>query len=216
MKKLLFLAALLACTSTAQLALAQDAKSTPIVQSLNEKLKKSKAIKANFFTLYNNAKGETKAKLEGKLTIKGNKYIIDMGSHIIYNNGTKVYTHLVDAKEVQVSDYDPASDPISPALLFSGDFTSDFNYSYKGERTISGRKVHIIELLPKKPNKAYTRLELFVDVATSTVSGGNLFEKNGSYYSIAISNLDMNANTPDSAFTLDTKSLAGVEVIHLN
>lgn len=213
MKKIIALA--LALASFAPIAQAQDAKSTPIIQKLNDKLKSSKAIKAKFFTLYNNAKGETRSKFEGELTIKGNKYIIDMGSHKIYNNGTQVFTHLVNAKEVQVAKYNPDSDPISPATLFSGDFISGHTYTYLAEKTIAGRKVHQIELTPKKANKSYVRLELFIDVATSQMSGGNLFEKNGNYYSISITNLNANAQVSDSDFTLDVKGMAGVEVIYL-
>lgn len=195
---------------------AQDPKATPIIQKLNEKLRAAKSIQANFNTIYNSAKGVTKSSFSGALTIKGSKYIIDMGSHKIYNNGSEVYTYLVNAKEVQVSKYHAAADPISPASLFSGNFTQDFTYSYIGERTIAGRKVHQIELKPKKANTPYVRLELFIDVAKSEVSGGNVFEKSGNFYTIAITSLNMNAQVPDAAFTLDTKSLNGVEVIYLD
>lgn len=194
---------------------AQDEQSAPIIKKLNDKLNGAKSIKSNFTTLYNNSKGVTKSTFSGQLTIKGNMYIIDMGSHKIYNNGNQIYTYLVDAKEVQVSKYDPNADPISPASLFSGDFTKGFDYKYIGEKTISKRKVHQIELKPQKPNKAYVRLVLFIDVATSEISGGNVYEKNGNYYTIAITGLNMKANVPDKEFTLDTKSLQGVEVIHL-
>ncbi len=194
---------------------AQDEKSTPIIQKLNAKLDKANTIKAEFTTLYNSAKGVTKSKISGKLTIKGDKYIIDMGSHRIYNNGKEVFTYLVDAKEVQISKYNPTSDPISPASLFSGDFTKGFNYKYIGEKTIGSRKVHQIELTPQKPNKSYVRLVFFIDEANYEISGGNVYEKNGNFYTIAISGLNMKANVPDNEFTLDTKMLKGVEVIYL-
>lgn len=215
MKRKIVLILTIALTSWIPMTQAQDAKSTPVIQKLNEKLKSSTGIKANFFTLYNNAKGETRSKFTGELTIKGDKYIIDMGSHKIYNNGAQVFTYLVNAKEVQITTYKPETDPISPATLFSGDFISNHTYSYLGEKTIAGRQVHHIELKPKKANKSYVRLELFVDAVTSEMSGGNLYEKNGNFYSISITKLNSNAKIPDAAFTLDVKGLAGVEVIHL-
>lgn len=194
---------------------AQDATSKPIVTELTNKLKSAKSIKANFVTLYNNAKGDTKSTMKGSFITKENKYVINMNTHKVYNNGVDVYTYLVNAKEVQVSKYVANNDIISPASLFSGNFVKDFTYKYLGEKSIGGRKVHQIEFKPKVANSSYTRLELFIDVATSEISGGNVYEKNGNFYSISIAGLNMKSNVPDSEFTLDIKKLQGVEVIYL-
>jgi len=136
------------------------------------------------------------------------------GQEIICD-GKTVWTYNKEAKEVQVSNYNPQEQAMSPAKLFTNFYDKDYKYSYKGETKEQGKSCDLIELIPTDKSKQLSKIELMVEKANSVILGGNYWEKNGNKYKIAVSNYTPNANAPDSDFTWDPKAHAGVETVDL-
>lgn len=215
MKKIIILSALLtACLFQINPSIAQDSRSTPIVNSITQKIKASAGIKANFVMTYYDAKNVKKTSLSGQLKIKGDSYVVDMPSHRIFCNGDDVINYLVSNKEIQLSKYNK-NDLLSPTQLFNAQLSTNFTYKYYSSTTLAGKKVDVIELLPKKPNKSLTSLHLYVESATKNIIGGKLFDKNGGHYYYTLSSVNMNSPISASEFNFNYKALSGVEIVDL-
>ncbi len=213
MKKLLSLF-LIAATFITFNAQAQDAKAKAILDKVSAKFQGMKTLKANFALTINDAKGKTKDTKKGAFLMKGNKYRVNMGGQQIICDGKSVWTYLQANKEVQVTAFDPNAQTLSPAKLFSGSYNKEYKSTYAGEKTVSGKKVDVIELVPVA-NKSFKKVELYVDKASSMISGGNIYEKSGASYGYSISGVAPNAAVSDAEFTWDAKKNPGVEVVDL-
>lgn len=213
MKKILILCALavgaLAHTATAQ----TDAKAKGILDAAYKKISSLKTVKADF-TLELKG-GGVNDKKAGTFYMKGPKYRVSIaGQEIICDNKT-VWTYVKATNEVQVTDYNPDAQTISPTKIFSSNiFDKEYNYKYAGERKVNGKVCDIIELTPKT-GKGFTKVEMAVSKDKNIV-GGQIQEKNGNSYRYDIKNYTPNSPAvTDATFAFDAKKHPGVEVIDL-
>lgn len=194
---------------------AQDAKAKAILDKVSTNLKNAKGVSAQFTLSINDAQGKTRASKSGTFLMKGNQYKISLkdGQQIICD-GKSVWTYLAKNKEVQVSNYNPAEQTISPSKLFSGSFAKEYNYKYAGSKTIGGQKVDVITLIPKK-GQSFSKVDLYINSAKNMIAGGHIYDKSGSSYGYTIANVKTNASLSTSTFKFDAKAHPGVEVIDL-
>ena len=213
MKKIisvLFVAASLVSFS----ANAQDAKAKAILDKVSAKFKTMKSLKANFALTMNDAKGKSKGSKSGSFLMKGNKYRVNMAEQQIICDAKSVWTYLQANKEVQVTTFDPNAQSISPAKLFSGSYNNEYKSAYVGEKTVAGKKVDVIDMTPVSA-KTFKKVTLYVDKASTMISGGIMYDKSGGSYGYTISGVTPNAAVSDADFTFDAKKHPGVEVIDL-
>lgn len=214
MKKILGLS-IVAVMALAQPAMAQnDAKAKSILEAVSKKINSLKSLKANFALHLNGNGGKVKDTKKGTFYMKGSKYKVDIaGQEIICDNKT-VWTYNKETKEVQVSNYNPNEQTISPAKLFTNFYDKEYSYKYAGTRKVSGKSCDIIEMMPTNKSKQFTKVELAVD-NTKTIVGGNVWEKNGNNYQYDVSGFTPNAPVTDDMFTFEPKKHPGVEVVDL-
>lgn len=216
MKKLLSICAI-AVLSVAQPAMAQaDAKAKTVLDAVSNKVKTLKSVKANFsFKLTGGKAGSVTDSKKGTLSLKGQKYHITLDGQEIICDTKTVWTYNKEAKEVQVSNYNPSEQSMSPAKLLTNFYDKEYNYAYKGERKEQGKNCDVIELTPKTASGKVQKIELLVDKTTSMIAGGTYWEKSGNKYQYAISNFVANPNIADTYFTWNPKEHAGVETVDL-
>lgn len=195
-------------------AQAQDAKAKAILDKVSAKFKTMSSLKANFALTMNDAKGKSKGSKSGTFLMKGNKYRVNMTGQQIICDGKTIWTYLQENKEVQVANYDANAQGISPAKLFSGSYNNEYKSVYSGEKTVSGKKVDVIEMTPVSA-RSFKKVVLYVDKATTMITGGLMYDKSGGSYGYAISGVTPNAKVTDAEFTFDTKKNPGVEVVDL-
>jgi chaperone LolA len=214
MKKLLGLS-LVAVMALVQPAAAQtDAKAKSILEAVSKKVNGLKSLKANFALHLNGGGGKVKETKKGTFFMKGPKYRVELaGQQIICDNKT-VWTYMKETNEVQVSNYNPNEQTISPAKLFTNFYDKEYNYKYAGTRTVAGKSCNIIEMTPTNKSKQFSKVELAID-KSNTIVGGNIWEKNGNKYQYDVSGFTPNAPVADALFTFDAKKYPGVEVVDL-
>ncbi|MCB0696521.1 MAG: outer membrane lipoprotein carrier protein LolA [Chitinophagaceae bacterium] len=214
MRKILILCAL-AMGVILQSAYAQaDKKAKEVLDAAYKKINSAKTVKADFSLELKG--GGVDDKKKGTFVMKGPKYRVNIaGQEIICDNKT-VWTYIQATNEVQVTEYNPDAQTISPTKLFTNGFVEkEYNYKYAGERKINGKVCDIIELTPKDADKMFTKVQMSVD-KSNNIMGGQVWEKNGNTYRYDISNYVINSNTvTDATFTFDAKKHPGVEVIDL-
>lgn len=214
MKKLLAICTL-ALGLAAQPALAQnDAKAKTILENVSKKVNTLKSLKANFALHLSGANGKIRETKKGSFLMKGPKYKVELaGQEIICDNKT-VWTYMKETNEVQVSNYNPNEQTISPAKLFTNFYDKEYTYKYIGTRKVNGKDCDIVQLMPTGKGKQFSKVELAVD-KNSTIVGGNIWEKNGNQFKYDVSGFTPNPAISDASFTFDKKKYPGVEVVDL-
>ncbi len=216
MKKVIVLSLLSICIPFTEIMAQTDAKAKSVLDAVSKKVNSLKSLKADFtLSLSGGKSGSTKDTKKGTISLKGQKYhVVISGQEIICDNKT-VWTYNKEAKEVNISNFNPDEQTISPAKLFTNFYDKEYKYSYKGEKKEKGKTCDIIELLPIDASKKFTKIELLIDKASSTIIGGNINEKNGNKYSYSVSNFTSNPAIPDAFFQWNEKEHAGVEKVDL-
>jgi len=215
MTKLLSVCALALCLMTNS-AFAQDAKAKAVLDAVSKKVSSLKSLKANFsLTLTGGKGGKVTDSKKGTVALKGQKYHVLLSGQEIICDTKIIWTYNKEAKEVQVSSYNPSEQTISPAKLLTNFWDKEYKYTYKGERKEGGKNCDVVELTPIDSKKKLMKIELLVDKATSTIVGGNYWEKNGNKYQYTVSNFMPNASIPDTYFTFEKKDHPGVEFVDL-
>lgn len=213
--KISLIAGVIALSFMATPVLAQnDTKAKTILENVSKKVNGLKSLKANFALHLAGANGKVRETRKGSFMMKGPKYKVTLaGQEIICDNKT-VWTYMKETNEVQVSNYNPNEQTISPAKLFTNFYDKEYNYKYKGAKKVNGKDCEVVELIPTNKSKQFSKVELAVDKA-NTIVGGNIWERNGNQYQYDVSGFTPNANLSDAYFTFDKSKYPGVEVVDL-
>ncbi len=193
---------------------AQDAKAKSILEAASKKMSSLKTLKAAFTLKMVSGAGKVRDTQKGTFLMKGQKYYINLKGQDIVSDGKTVWTYMKDANEVQVSNYNPSEQSMSPTKLFTNFYDKEYSYKYVGTRKVAGKNCHIIDMQPVTPSKQFSKVELAID-NSNTIAGGNIFEKNGNQYQYEVSGVSTNLPLPDQQFTFNTKAHPGVEVVDL-
>ncbi len=216
MRKLLTVSAFVFSLAIQPVIAQNDAKAKSVLDAVSKKVNSLKSLKANFtFTLTGGKSGNVKDSKKGNITLKGQKYhLLLSGQEIICDTKT-IWTYNKDAKEVQITNYNPSEQSLSPAKLLTNFYDKEYKYAYKGERKENGKNCDVIELTPADATKKIQKVELLIDKSASMISGGKYWEKNGNVYQWTVSNYAPNTSIPDDFFTWNPKDHPGVEVVDL-
>jgi outer membrane lipoprotein-sorting protein len=207
---------LFALAMTTLFAMAQDTeKAKEILDKVSAKTKTYTSIYASFsFTLENTQENMTETH-DGSIKIKGNKYVIDLMDTKTYFDGKTLWTHMIDAKEVNVSE--PAEDEegtLNPAKIFTL-YETGFKYNYIGEKTENGKALYEIDLFPESREKPFSRIKLFINKTDLTLNSLKQFGKDGNNVLIKVKSMQPNLPYPDVEFAFNQGANPGVQVIDM-
>lgn len=189
--------------------LAQAGNAKTILDKVSDKLKANTGIAANFFYTTKDKKNVVRGTKKGIINIKGQKYYLKQGSTEIYSNGTTSWNYDGD-KEVTVSEVEDDSKAFTPQKFLSNFYDKDFDY----DLVSSAGSYYKIALTPVDKRKNFKMVTLFVDKAKDLVTKAQITDKADNTTEFTLSNINTNANIPDSKFTFDPKTHPGVEVIN--
>jgi outer membrane lipoprotein carrier protein len=191
-----------------------DPEAKKILDAVSAKFKTYKSPQASFTYQVENAQGKALSTKKGTVTMKGNKYKVNMDGMEIYSDGKTVWNYDRSANEVTVNSVDGGS-AMTPQKLLTNFYDDDFYYKYNGEKKLGGKTVQEIELTPTDKNKPFHKVYLLVDKAGKTIYSAKFLEKTGGRYSYTINSLKGTASVKDSDFTFDKSKHPGVEVVDL-
>ena len=207
MKKIVLFIAFTIGLVSMSFAQANNAKS--ILDKVSNKLKANTGITASFSYTTKDKKNVVRGNKKGLIYIKGQKYYLKQGSTEIYSDGSKSWNYNGD-KEVTVSDVDDDNKAFSPQKFLSDFYDKDFNY----ELLSSSGNYYKIGLTPVDKRKNFKQVTLYVDKTKELVTKAEITDKADNTTEFTLSNINTNANIPDSKFTFDPKAHPGVEVIN--
>jgi outer membrane lipoprotein-sorting protein len=97
---------------------------------------------------------------------------------------------------------------VDPGGAFLSSPAARFTMSGAGTATISGRKMNVVNLVPKKENGIFTRARLWVDAESSLIRQFEVTDANGLKRVVTITAIQPNATVAASEFRFTpTKSM---------
>ncbi|MEP6735726.1 MAG: outer membrane lipoprotein carrier protein LolA [Chryseolinea sp.] len=212
MKNLVF--ALAALTLTITVSAQYDPKALEILDAMSKKYKSVPAFEANISCNLTNEVDKINEEFKGKITVKGDKFRMNLPEQEIINNGVTIWTYLPEAKEVTIDNYDPSSEDVNPSKMHEV-YKKGFKYLYLQDKTEGGVLCEEIDLVPEKKESQYFKIKMFINKKEKTIQSFTLFDKGGNKYKYTISKFAPNAKIDDTVFAFDPKKYPGVEVIDL-
>src|SRR5882672_1663674 len=199
----------------ANVAVAQyDPKALEILEAMSKHYKAIASFEANLTSTLVNESAGVKDEFKGKVTVKGDKYRLELEEQQVYNNGTTVWTYLPANKEVNVDNFDPKSDDLNPSKFYEM-YKKGFKYLLTGEKTEAGISCDEIDLVPEKKDAQYFKVKMMISKKDKSVQNWTMFDRNGNKFKYIITKFTPNVKVEDAYFTFDPKKFPGVEVIDL-
>ena len=205
-----------AYTASAQV----DEKAKKILDELSAKTKAFTSIIANFSYTVENKEQKTNETQDGKITIKGKKYKLEIANQTVINDTKNTYTVLKDAKEVQknsaTSISKDKSENIDPSNIFTM-YETGFKYQFvKEEKQKSGAVYQIIKLFPNETKKRnFHTIMLTIDKVKKQIVMIKIMGKDGTDTTYNVKKFLSNTKVDDVLFALNMKSYPGYELIDL-
>jgi outer membrane lipoprotein carrier protein len=200
-------------TTTATYA-QKEQKALEILDAMSAKYKSMPAFKAEFqYTIENPSSGINDT-FKGEITIKGSKFRLKMDGQEIINNGSTVWTYLEDENEVNISDYTPAEDEVSPSTIYTV-YKKGYKYLYVEDKKEAGQAYEIVELIPENKNKQIFKIRLQINKKDKSIKNWRIFEKSGTKYFCNVTKITPDVKVADNYFAFDTSKYKGVEVVDL-
>ena len=196
-------------------AQAPDTKTAAtILSGVSTKYKAFTAVKATFTMKTEGSTNKVTDTQAGTVYVKGNKYKLELANQEITCDNVKIWTFLKDANEVQVNNYEPDEDAITPTQIFTI-YEKNFLCGYVEEQTINGKIYQVIEMTPNDKTKSYFKVRLLIDKTEKTIYSAKVYDKNGNRYTYEITKFTPNPALVDTYFTFNAKDHPGVEVVDL-
>ncbi len=211
MKQLLLLIAFIPALVSGQ----NPEKAKEILDQLSAKTKTFTTIQADFSFSLENLQEEIKEEYTGNISIKGEKYKANLMDVDTYFDGKTLWTHMIDAEEVNVDEPDlEDEETLNPASIFTI-YETGFKYAFLGEKEVDGITVYAIDLFPINRDKPYSRIKLEVDKAKMQLYTIKQIGKDGNNYTILVKTLKTNTPMNDSMFVFDANANPDVDIIDM-
>lgn len=191
-----------------------DPKALEILEAMSKKYKATPAFEATFSYTLTNETEKINEEFKGKMMVKGDKYRLTLPEQEVINNGTTVWTYLPDAKEVNIDNFDPASDDLNPSKFYEI-YKKGYKYLYLEDKTEGGVLCEVVDLVPEKRDAQYFKVRMNIVKKDKSIHSWTMFDKAGNLYRYSITKFNAAAKLDDAVFTFDPKKYPGVEVIDL-
>ena len=209
-----FLFVLLSLSTT--VAQTKDPKAKQLLSEVNEKVNSYNNIEISFKYILENESENIRQETKGKVTLEGDKYVLDvLGIQRIFD-GKTLYTISSEDEEVTISnEYSEEENTISPSQLFSF-FESGYNYKLDIIQNKMGRKIQYIKLTPIDSETEIKYALLGIDIKTKHIY--NLIEIGENNTKTTLNVLEFNTNTPlsQSFFNFDASKYSDYYINNLD
>lgn len=192
-----------------------DPEAVALVKKLRAKYDAYSTLEAEF-RLDISLPGQQTETQKGKIQRQGDLVRFRLGPQegIVTANAAYLIQH--GNKEVMISDLSTEGEQagvLTPQTLFSFYEGDDYVLALRGEETVAGRKVSIIELKPiDRNNSDFTKLRLLVDAAKKEIVSVSAFSRDGSKFTFHLDQTKPNAKLSANTFVFDKKDFPGYYV----
>ncbi len=196
---------------------AQDQeKAKEILDHLSKVTQNHPSIDIEFNVHFHSMQSGYENSSEGSLKMKGEKYLLDFMETRSYFDGTTLWSYLKDVEEVNISEPTEDSEDImaNPKNLFTV-YDKDYKMQYRGHMVDGDKYYEMVDLFPNDLDQEYSRIRLTIDTEDYSPAEIQLFQKDGSVYTVTINKYETNQTFPDSLFVFPKEEYPEAEIIDL-
>ncbi|WP_430812698.1 MULTISPECIES: LolA family protein [unclassified Carboxylicivirga] len=190
-------------------------KAKEILDKVSLKTKGYQSIVADFSFSLENLQEEIHEVYEGNIIIKGNKYKVNLMDVDTYFDGEVLYTHMLDAGEVNITIPDlEDEETLNPATIFTI-YEKGYTFNYVAEGTADGKACHEIDLYPENRDKPFSRIKLLILKDSLQLYSIRQVGKDGNNYTVIVKNMSTDKTFNDSTFAFNSAAHPDVDVIDM-
>ncbi|HLP12604.1 MAG TPA: outer membrane lipoprotein carrier protein LolA [Flavobacteriales bacterium] len=188
----------------------QDPKAKTILDELSKKTKAYSTIQVEFTMKTTNKTSGTNETVKGTATMKGSKYIIDLGKQKVLCDGVKVWTLLMKEKECTEETVEDNSDATTNPTKLLTIWEKGFKYRFVKEEG-GMQEIHLFPTDTKKSK--YHTVILKIDKAKEQVKTVTVKGKNGDVIELDVTKFTPNVQVEDAKFKFSKKDYPDFTVI---
>lgn len=194
----------------------EDPEAKKILDKLSEKTKSHKVIKSDFEVIFKSTKDNMQNTSKGTITMKGEMYRLNFMDSEAFFDGKTLWNYIPEVNEVNISEPELNDDDLlnNPKHLFTV-YENDYKYQLIKTMTDGNINYALVDLYPNNLDEEYSRIRLQINTNEYFLSSATIFGKDGSNYSIKISNYKTNLELDDSYFIFDKNKYKDIEVVDL-
>ena len=191
-----------------------DPQAKQVLDAMSAKYKKIPAYSADITSSMVNEVDGINEEFGGKITVKGNMYKLEMDDQVVINNGATVWTYLPDVNVVNIDNYNPDEDEISPSKIYDA-YKKGYKYLFIGNEKDNTTPVSVIDLVPNNKEAQFFKIRLYIAEKDQSLTSWTMFDKSGNKYKYSIKNFNGKIQPQEATFLFDPAKYPGVEVIDL-
>nr|MCU0318185.1 outer membrane lipoprotein carrier protein LolA [Amoebophilaceae bacterium] len=151
---------------------------------------------------------------EGEITVQGNQYRLIMQGQEIINDGQTVWTHLIEANEVQITDQDPEQNAVMPWAIWSN-YRQAYTMGRFDTHQVDKRVCNVVELVPKDDEHGLLKVVLTIAHTTKHIQCLEILDSNYTLHIFSVTNFTYDPSLDKAFFKFDPKEHQGIEIIDM-
>jgi len=198
-----------------------DSKAKVILDRARQRYSDIDYFRIKFNYVLENKNNNTKDSFDGTIIIYGDKFYLKIKDQEIYNNGTTVWTYIKESNEVNISNFEPDENEVTPNKIYSM-YEKGFKYELMEENVyVINGYYDKIRLTPENKNLSYHTVYVYIKRSNpnmSAIKKWQILEKNSNVYTFTVNEMTKYPKevTNDADFFNFQKSkYPGVEVVDL-
>lgn len=198
MKKIILVAVAFMTVMATQ---AQSAdKATALLNEVSSKVESYQNIIIEFKYALENTAENVKHETRGDVSLKGEKYLLNiMGTTRLFD-GNKLYTIIPEDEEINISNHDPNDDQdITPSKMLTF-YKDGYKSQWGPTEDLKGRKIQYIKLTPIDSNAEIKEIRLGIDQQTKHIYNLIQTQDNGTKITITVNSFKTDQPIPESLF----------------
>lgn len=178
-------------------------KAVVLLNEVSAKVASYDNILLSFDYLLDNNKENIHQKTTGKVSLHGKNYHLDfMGIERIYDT-KKVYTIIHEDEEVVISNTNSEDEnEFTPSKILTF-YQKGYRFQWDALKTIAGKKIQFIKLLPKNVNAENQYILLGIDTKNKNIYQVVYANKSNTRTTFKIKSFKTNLTFPKGEFTFD-------------
>ncbi len=190
-----------------------DPKAKALLQEMRAKYEGYNTLQSTFQLSIEIPESKTQ-NLNGKLTQRKEKYVLELPDEQLYCNGATTWLYKPRKNVVQINDVDNSgnADMIQPQDLLRVYEWKDYVYVSGEKTTEKGKQLQQIEFKPLKASSDFFKIRLWVNTSTNELVRIKAFAKDGSRYTLNKLTINTVRGWKDDAFAFNTAKFPKVKI----
>ncbi|MGY5847757.1 LolA family protein [Salegentibacter sp. HM20] len=178
-------------------------KAENLLKEVSSKVKSYDNMVIDFKYSLENGSENISQETRGDVSIKGEKYLLNLMGVTQMFDGKKIYTIIPADEEVNISNYSEEDEnSITPSKMFSF-YEEGYNYEWDITQNANGRKIQYIKLTPKDSKAEVKNILLGIDSQTKHIYNLIQTQDNDTKITITVKSFKTNQPIAKNLFSFD-------------